>query len=223
MECLPVAAFGNPALATVRVATVGYTPKLEDWKMASGWKPRATRLAHLAEDYQLTRRGQLSDEDVNDARDRARGYFLNENRHWHVYFEELDEILRRINGDWSYARGTAAHVDLVACVTSKSFRYTANREQLLSNCHSHFENTVKSLPAGTRLLVNGFPIMEHLGRKGANVEQKEERKVGSSTFHVGTIQIAGRLFPWACAEKQLGAINPASRVLFANWIRERWE
>jgi hypothetical protein len=115
-ECLPVPFFGDLSSSLLKVVTVGLNPALNEYYYDGFPKARNQRLALLA-DYNVNERAELRTADLADAKARRDRYFTDPNRHWHAYFEKMESVINRVNPAWSFARGTAAHLDLVACAT----------------------------------------------------------------------------------------------------------
>ncbi len=224
-ECLPVASFGDASAENVQVATIGLNPALDEWTTnTGGWKLRSHRVATLF-DYRVTARTELTDAHLADARARAHTYFSNKQREWHSYFEVFDGVLGRINSGWSYALGTAVHIDLVACATRQRFGKVSDTAKLISNCHQHFRRAVGSLPPNTKLLFNGISIVNRLSEFGGVIvedPQSESHRDTPGRVHHGTINIGGRLFEWAAPEKSLRSVHPSDCVEFCRCLRQSW-
>ena len=126
-RCLPVPFFGDLTKPHLKVVTIGLNPSLteiifKDKANVEKAKDRRVRLSML-EDYGRESRTDMSDVDVTEAKARRENYFQDKNRDWHDYFEKLESILNRVNPAWTFAAGSAAHVDVVACATKDSWGF----------------------------------------------------------------------------------------------------
>jgi hypothetical protein len=194
-KCLPVPTFGNLTHKNLRVVTVGLNPALNEFLNFNGQEnTRSQRLA-LTTDYNSSR-SDLSDTNVNDAISRRESYFTDLERGWHGYFEKLDGLLCRVNPDWSYATGSAAHIDLVACATSVAFGKLSQicQSELLRNCRDHFLASLSCVPSGTLLLFDGATVTKEIYASGLEVKQQggtqlintkgDQGRIGKLTFGV---------------------------------------
>lgn len=66
------------------------------------------------------------------------------------------------NAEWRYADGSAVHLDIVACVTTKKWSDVEKEAQsmMVANCRDHLEGTVCLLPTKAMLLFDGKTACE---------------------------------------------------------------
>jgi hypothetical protein len=224
-DCLPVSAFGNPAKAEVKVATIGLNPALNEFGSGARFrKPRKSRLPIL-EDYGKDRREDLGDPDVEDARNRRSNYFADTERVWHGYFEPLECLLGRVDALWSYAIGTAIHFDLVGCATNERWGALSREyvKVLVTNCREHFLRTLVSLPNGTVLLLNGRSVWELFDSTGVRLQRDCEAELISLQTNLvgwrGSVILEDREFRFRGWSTQVGRLKPVERVELAYWVR----
>jgi hypothetical protein len=185
-QCLPVPWFGNLASSAVHVATVGINPSsMEFYNYGAGPKRPKDRLPMLS-DFSLGTRTKLRSAHVLAAKAKRDAYFLDRNRTPNKWFESLSALLDACGHGWNYRTGSAVHLDIVACVTTKSWselRWAS--EALKRNCSDHFRRTLALLPPGTMLLLDGRSACDAL--LGAESQSWEE--VDSFT------DVKGRKYP----------------------------
>jgi hypothetical protein len=140
-ECLPVSAFGNVSGKSVKVATIGLNPALNEFYLSDyiTLKNRSLRLAALV-DYNITSRADLQEADIEDVKRRREEYFINAEREPHSYFEKLESLISRIEPRWSFVSGRVVHIDLVACATRVRWSKLSDncQKELIGNCREFF-------------------------------------------------------------------------------------
>jgi diadenosine tetraphosphate (Ap4A) HIT family hydrolase len=151
--CLPVPAFGDVASSLVKVATIGLNPSSGEFLLRGGYRPKEKRLPVL-EDFAVYSRRRLSVANLTFAAEKRARYFQNEP---HEFFVKLGNLMGACQRDWSYKSGTAVHVDLVACITTKSWGNLPPvvAEAICGNCSIHLKRTLQKLPRDAALLCDG--------------------------------------------------------------------
>jgi hypothetical protein len=226
-ECLPVSAFGDAVSKSVKVATIGLNPALNEFFDSSGRaNHRSLRLAIL-NDYQLSSRADLHASDVVDAKTRRESYFR-EDREWHSYFEKLESVISRIDPSWSYSTGRAVHLDLVACATKVRWSDLANecKSELISNCRIHFLKTLNDLPSGTLLLLDGSRVANEISLLPKHSSEATVLQITKKTIcHVqgeqgcvGTLKLGDKEFPFRGWPVPAGKLTLLSRYNLAYWV-----
>jgi hypothetical protein len=219
--CVPVAAFGNHRSYTVKVATIGLNPALNEFQDQRGWFERRLRLP-IVSDYGTENREQISDNHLKDARVRRESYFEDARRDWHNYFKRLDWLLGRVSWLWSYANGTAVHVDLVACPTRLNWQGLDTEVQatLKSNCQKHFIRTLTELPKQTVLLLNGKLVYDAVCCISNQAECRTQLiNVQGQTRWIGCCWIGGRQFEIRGWNLPVGSLKAIHVVDLATWLR----
>jgi hypothetical protein len=223
-ECLPVGAFGNVLGKSVKVATIGLNPALNefyeyDYKMA---KSRDQRLAML-NDYKLTSRADLREVDIKDAKKRSEDYFVNADRECHSYFEKLESLISRIEPRWSFVSGRVVHIDLVACATQKRFGDLSDgcRKQLITNCRVHFSHKLSNLPDKTLLLFDGASVVNEMRNFGTAFEQEGKDhfiNIQNNRGYIGKFRLGEKEFPFRGWSMPAGKLSLLWRYDLAAWI-----
>jgi hypothetical protein len=211
-DFIPVPSFGNPSKSDVKIATIGLNPASNE--------PRLPKL----KDYRKHSRENLTEEDLNNCASRRERYFDCSEESWHDYFQKFESLLGRVNHLLSYARN-AVHVDLVACVTKVRIGLVGNLqwESLVRNCQPHFLKTVRQLPSGTILLLDGAAVCDNvlsLGQPiydiGPEMILKDPQIVGMR----GTIVIETRKFRFlGWRGLSVCKMNVLQRIDLAIWLR----
>lgn len=164
-ECLPVSAFGKVLGKSVKAATIGLNPALNEFYLYDyiTLKNRSLRLAALI-DYNKKSRADLQEADIDNAKTRREEYFTNGEREPHSYFEKLESLISRIEPRWSYVSGSVVHIDLAACATCVRWSELSNdcKKGLIANCRGHFLKTLSQLPNGTMLLVRDSRVISEM-------------------------------------------------------------
>jgi hypothetical protein len=225
-DCLPVPCFGDAGKSSVKVAVIGLNPALDEFREKEGrWKLPSQRLSMVG-DFQRSARGEMSENDVAECERKRASYFTDSGRRWHGYFEGIEELLGRINWRWSFAAGTAVHVDLVACATRDRWGKTAGdvKDGLLENCRPHFLKTLSILPANTVLLLNGRAVCDRVALLGEQCSFACGPELiaieGRLTGRRGTLQIDGRRLPFFGWDTFLRDIPRLQRLDVVFWIRQ---
>lgn len=136
----------------------------------------------LADYTQPNRQGLKSPTHLAQAAKRRNEYFSRTNSEGaplsHQWFDPLESLLSGVGVGWSYKTGTAVHLDIVACTTTKPWKAipTPTRSHIIKNCAEHFLNTFKSLAPGTILLSNGVAPDEIPGIEIETIEMTLEPK-----------------------------------------------
>ncbi|MGD0815294.1 MAG: hypothetical protein ABSA83_16985 [Verrucomicrobiota bacterium] len=225
VECLPVPFFGDIVGRNLKVVTVGLNPALDEFYFDGIPKERSQRLALLG-DYRVDARTDLGDADVADAKARRVKYFNDTKRDWHPYFEKMESVLNRVNPAWTYAMGSAVHIDLVACSTKiKWSRLTAETQSdLVENCREHFLTALSSLPNGTVILCDGVRATREIQNLDMKVEVKPTelinlRQQGDRGL-IGDLFIGDRKFPVRGWSSQVSRLSAIWRYDLAFWLHE---
>jgi hypothetical protein len=205
-ECLPVSAFGNVFEKSVKIATIGLNPALNEFYL-SDYKTlnkRSQRLAALV-DYNKASRAGLQEADVEDAKKRREEYFTNAEREPHYYFEGLESSIGRIEPSWSFISGNVVHIDLVACATNVRWRELSENFQmeLITNCRGYFLETLYQLPNGTMLSPVGSRVISELKsdaikKFGLIFEQnvgEQPINIPWNRFCIGKLKLRDKEFP----------------------------
>jgi hypothetical protein len=200
-RCLPVPTFGDLTKPHLKVVTIGLNPSLTEFVINEKPKDRSVRLAML-EDYGRESRTDLNDTDVMEARARRENYFQDKKRDWHSYFEKLESVLYRVNPAWTYAIGSAAHIDVVACATKDNWGFLSKHKpealkQIVSNCGEYFSKSISHLPNGTIILCNGQRAWIEVASLGKSIG-KFEMKPSIPYNELGDIIRIGEL---TCGQK----------------------
>ena len=221
-ECLPVSAFGDVASQKLQVVTIGLNPALNEYYNFDGTvKEQSQRLA-MTSDYGAAR-NDLRDADIKNATERREGYFTNVDRWWHSYFEKLEGVICRVNPDWSYATGSAAHIDLVACATRRAWGDLSQgcQTELLKNCRDHFLATLSRVPNGTVLLFNGTTVTEEIYNSGLSVEQEgggQLINIRTDRGRIGKLKFGEKTFPFRSWSTPVGKLSSVWRYDLAFWL-----
>jgi hypothetical protein len=228
--CLPVPFFGDIAKPNLKVVTVGLNPALNEFYTNGTAKALSQRLA-LLQDFNVGTRTDLSDEDVLKAKTRRDGYFTNHERAWHSYFEKMESVLTRVSPAWTYAFGSAVHIDLVACATEKRFGDLSpeTKSSLIGNCREHFVSTLSTLPNSTMILCDGPRATRELQTEGMQnmglhaamqpAQLINVRKPGSGdTGWIGELSFQGKKFPLRGWSSQVSQLTAVWRIDLASWI-----
>ena len=228
--CLPVPFFGDISKSNLKVVTVGLNPALNEFYRNGITKTRSHRLAVL-NDFNVAARTDLRDEDVQNVKARREGYFTDHKRDWHSYFEKMESVLTRVSPAWTYAFGSAAHIDLVACATEKRFGDLSpeTKSALIGNCREYFFNTLSGLPTGTIILCDGpratqelqTQEMRNLGlhavMQPAQLINVREPGSGDSGW-IGELSFQGKKFPFRGWSSQVSQLPALWRLDLASWI-----
>jgi hypothetical protein len=202
-----VPVFGKHKSPIVCVATVGLNPSATEFlDNADNWMPSTERLS-LVIDFDVQERESLSNDNLNFAANLRASYF---ERNPHAWFNALQGLLSAVNVDWNYAKGSAVHVDIVACGTRRPWSELGKPETeiLINNCHKHLKRTLTELPKETLLFLDGRTVKETLVTKFGFGEQSEEN-IGEAEILAlwqGTLQIENRLF------KYIGWSKPVDKI-----------
>jgi len=229
-KCLPIPSFGDLTKPHLKVVTVGLNPSLTEFVVKEKTKDRSMRLSMLT-DYGRESRADLSDADVSDATSRRENYFQDPKRDWHSYFEKLESVLNRVNPAWTYAVGSAAHIDVVACATKDSWGFLSNDKnnksvalkQIISNCGEYFLKSISNLPNGTIILCNGqraWIEVASLGKSLGKFEMKPSIRYNDlgDIVRIGELTCGEKIFPvrgWTTPANYLTSI---SRFDLAKWV-----
>ena len=221
-ECIPVRAFGDGSSKLVQVATIGLNPARNEFFHYGLAKGRSQRLAVL-HDYEATSRADLQDADVDDARNRRKGYFSNLNRGWHPHFEKLESFVSRIEPVWSYFSGRVVHIDLVACATEVRWGELSASCQtgLLANCRAHFLATLSRLPNGTLLFFDGSRVISEMRQIGLSFEQEggdQRINIQGNLGCVGKLIFREKTFPFRGWSMPVGKLTLPWRYDLAFWV-----
>jgi hypothetical protein len=192
-ECLPVSAFGNVSGKSVKVATIGLNPVLNEFYHPPNYttlKNRSQRLAALS-DYELTSRADLQVADVKDEKDRREKYFVDDDRQCHSYFNRLQNRINGIQPLWSFVSGRVVHIDLVACATRVRWGRLSGgcQKELIGNCRENFCSTLSQLPNGTILLPVNSEVIAEIEKLGLIPEQDRD--------FIGKLNLGKKVFPVA--------------------------
>ncbi len=227
-ECLPVPFFGDISHPLLKVVTVGLNPALNEYYHGGVPKTRSQRLAMLA-DYKMNARAALRDTDMADAKAWRERYFNASDRNWHPYFEKMESVVNRVNPAWSYVRGTAAHLDLVACATKDRWSELApeTKAHLVENCREHFLASLSSLPNGTILLCDGPRVMIQLQNPPLRLEQEPAELINigrepgrGDTGWIGKLFFGDKEFPFRAWSSQVSQLSAVWRFDLAFWLSE---
>ena len=221
-ESLPVPAFGDVTNKKLRVVTIGLNPALNEFLNYDGTiKEQSQRLA-MSSDYGVER-NDLSDINVKNAVERREGYYTNVDRWWHSYFEKLEGVLCRVNPDWSYATGSVAHIDLVACATRRAWGDLSQgcKGELLKNCRDHFLATLSRVPKGTLLLFDGSTVTAEICNSGLSVVQDGGVKlinIRNNRGQIGKLKFGEKEFPFRSWSTPVSKIPSFWRYDLAFWL-----
>jgi hypothetical protein len=227
-ECLPIPFFGDITKPNLKVVTIGLNPALNEFYInyiKRAVKERSQRLAMLG-DYNINARTDLCDADVDDAKRRRDGYFVNHERHWHSYFEKMESVLTRVSPAWTYAFGSAVHIDLVACATQSKFGDLSSecKSALIGNCREHFLSTLSSLPNGTIILCDGPRATREIQNWGLPVKMQPVQQINvrevpfGDTGWRGELSIGDKKFPFCGWSSQVNYLSAVWRIDLASWI-----
>ena len=161
-------------------------------------------------DFGRENRAALDDADLKNISLQHDNYFANRDRH--RFFDPLERVVRAINDGWTYESAKLAHIDVVSCVTSKTWsklhedatQRARIQETLICNCHPHFANTMRLLQSSCYLLCDGRTALEAVDRLGTAVEVidivKNDRMaieifVGKVTLDDRKLKLAGWNLP----------------------------
>jgi hypothetical protein len=221
-ECLPVPAFGDVAGKKLQVVTIGLNPALNEYFSFDGNPKEQSQRLGMLNDYGAERTG-LSDANVENAKERREGYFQNIDRWWHSYFEKLESVICRVNPDWSYASGSAAHIDLVACATRRAWGDLSQgcQSELLKNCRDHFLATLSRVPNGTILLFDGSTVTTEIYNSGLSVVQEggvQLINIRNNRGQIGKLKFGEKEFPFRSWSTPASKISPFWRYDLAFWL-----
>lgn len=228
-ECLPVGAFGDVFGKSVKVATIGLNPALNEFyqKDFKTIKNRSQRLAAL-NDYNLTNRADLQEADIQDAKKRREEYFINPDRDWHSHFEKLESLISRIQPLWSFVSGRVVHIDMVACSTRVRWGDLSDvcRKELMANCRGHFLATLSQLPNGTMLLLDGSTVIsamknDELKKLGLIYEQEGDEHLINIQWNrgfIGKLKLGEKEFPFRGWSIPVGKLSQMWRYDLAAWL-----
>jgi hypothetical protein len=193
-ECLPVPAFGNPAGANVKVATVSINPSEYEFRDSKGQSHQLEKRLPMLEDFGASERKALTDDDVKKARERRDNYFTN---HPYSFFTHLGDMLFLMNEEWSYTDGSAVHLDAVACATKKNWSKVLPRAQteLRKNCGPKLAATIAELREGTQLIANGSTAWKAIAAYPGFRGNTSKNLMGSVRAFSGELEINQKRFP----------------------------
>jgi hypothetical protein len=148
---------------------------------------------------------------------------VNFDRGWHGYFEKLDGLLGRVNPDWSYATGSAAHIDLIACATHSAFGRLSQgcQAELLINCRDHFFATLAYVPNGTLLLFDGATATNEIYQSGLTIKQQGDVQLinlRQDRGRVGKLEFGEKEFPFRSWSTPAGRLPAIWRYDLAFWL-----
>lgn len=227
-QCLPVPAFGDPTSKNIRVATVGLNPSSAEFLAGIDLKPSCMRLPALV-DFGVNSRVQLKPEHLREAKRRRADYFSGKERSTNEWFKRLSAILDGCGQNWKYENGNAVHVDIVACVTNKSWSDLTDAVALAltENCRDHLMRTLSALSADALLLFDGKSACnavagmaehewEELCRFTDCTGQRKPLRIRCGTVKVGVR--ARRFFAWNIPVKHL---SDEALLCLSEWLRCR--
>jgi hypothetical protein len=151
-DYIPNFRFGE--FSTVEAVTVSINPA----ENVDGKRPLP-----MLSDYHRTSRLDLATEDLDDLSSRSDHYYRQGDMH--PFFLSLEKILQAIDPNWTYASGKVAHIDLVACVTTKlwsQIRPKKIQDVLIAKCEKHFVNTLTLLPPNCLIVCDGATVLNHV-------------------------------------------------------------
>jgi hypothetical protein len=225
--CLPVPFFGDLAHPHLKIVTIGLNPALNEYNDYNGQpKNRSQRLALLA-DFDKNARADLQDTDVAEARERRMEYFIDPGRNWHSCFEKMDAVINRVDPGWSYLMGSAAHLDLVACATTKRWgKMTGNAQtHLIGNCRQYFLDSLSKLASGTVMLCDGRRVMQEMRNLGLPLEMQPPQLInireapnGDSGW-IGKLILGDKALPIRGWSSQVSQLSAVWRFDLAFWLR----
>jgi len=203
-RALPVPAFGMVESNRVKVATIGLNPVSSEFvDERSEWKNKEERLP-VVMDYGLESRGELNGDARSYALAKRRMYFLESKRESLPWFGKMQGVMSALRQGWFYNKGTAVHVDLVACATWQSWGdlSPSNQQSLMKQCLPKFKATLDELHYRVVVLLDGRTasewVMKQCGAESV-VEQQLEASEKLTVWKgmVGTGNGLHRFYGWS--------------------------
>ena len=176
----------------------------------------------MLSDFISNTRSELSLDNLSEANTARASYFT---RTPHPFFEALGRIFEECGQDWSFAAGTAVHVDLAACVTTTSWGNlpTAVAEAIRGNCSVHLNRTLQALPSDAVLLCDGKSACNAVAGAGGPwellcqfTEQGRIKSVRVKRGVAGNQGVERQFFAWNYPANRLPA-DMLNKV--AEWVR----
>jgi hypothetical protein len=193
-DCLPVPVFGNPSAPNVKVATVSINPSEYEFRTNEGIAHTLEARLPMLHDYNVQQRAALTDIDLKAARQRRDDYFRNCP---YSFFTHLSDMLFLMNEEWSYASGSAVHLDAVACATKRGWGKVLPRVQkeMLRQCSPKLAGTISELSDGTLLIANGSTAWKAIAALHGFENQGSRKLTEKVWTHRGTLQLMQKRFP----------------------------
>lgn len=224
-NCIPVPHFGRIDPPGVKVVTISLNPSITEFRTNGHWRPPEVRLPIL-EDFELASRKDLGPEHVGTCQSKRDAYFGNQ---LHSFFRPLDDVVGILDPSWSFANGSAAHLDLVACATTHAFGGLAPvvRKELIANCAHHFLASLMALPNRTLLLANGRTVCTSLVQlahdRGHTIRDlvEEMHEPAGWTSYCGILELDQKRFQLLGWSPFIGRANGLQALAIARWLRLR--
>jgi len=227
-QALPVPWFGNVLSERVKVATVGLNPSWREFRTEGGVLRNSRERLPVVTDFGAKCRYEITGVQAQQAAlARAKYFVLSKAREPNTWFKKLQGVMaatvRATGRNWSYADGTAVHLDIVACATCPTWSKlnTDAQDVLVNKCFPKFSDTLSRIPPEAWLLLDGQKVFDTVsGRCGAVVSCDME--VGTNPpLHVWR----GRLSSAFGTREFIGWSNPVNwqknQKSLVEWLRHQ--
>ena len=139
----------------------------------------------------------------------------------------MESVLNRINPEWTYVKGTAAHIDVVACATKERWGNLTKETQneFIKNCRDHFLGAICRLPDGTVILCDGPRAMKEIANLGLKLDMKPGQLInvreesGGDHGMLGDLHCDNKIFPVRGWSSQVSRLSAVWRFDLAFWLR----
>jgi hypothetical protein len=181
-ETLPVPWFGDVLSKRIDVATVALNPSWREFETEEGierkLKESKERLPVVMDFGAQGRYCEVPCVRVQQGAAARTEYFdfAKSGRKPNGWFDALQDVMTATGRNWSYAGGTAVHLDLVACATRRVWRYLSGKAQkdLVSKCSPNFIDTLLKLRSEARLMLDGKRVFESMESQCGAVARLKE-------------------------------------------------
>lgn len=219
--CLPILSYGN--VREAQAVSLGLNPSDNlFYRRGTRIARESTQRLPMLEDFGAASRKALSGEDVLAIMARQQAYFAGPVAR-HPWFQRWDALLQAAHPEWTYERGSVAHLDLACCATDQWSRMSPHvHTTLLRTCRPHFLQTIEQARHSPWLLLNGRTIHAALSEHLRPEAQGSLMHSGQSVrWESGCFQLASRNLPYFAWNQFLTRVKPELRRDLGRLIAER--